>query len=174
MLATPPAPQKTDTPAAAAAAATESGGDLMDEEVTEAAAGAAAQEDTPAAGGDDSADKDGKQAEMTADDGKEPEANGNGADDGKTATTTEMEKEKEGAVVEADAKKAEGQDVSNGKASHVSPERKKREEEDKKRTDDVDVYRRDMGWLRSANGMVAEVRRSFSLHYQYLFVLSAG
>eukprot|EP00903_Cladosiphon_okamuranus_P012638 g11823.t1 len=161
LLATPPAPEKTDTPAAVAPEITESGGDRMDEEEAEAATAAAAvDEDTPAAGGGDSDDKDDEKADVVADDGIEPEANGNGVDDGKTATTTEKEEEeeeKEGAA-EPDPKKAESQDVSNGngKAVHGSPDRKKRKEEDKE-MDDVDVYRRDMGWLRSANGMVAEV-----------------
>lgn len=163
MLAPAPGPKKkTD-----AVTAAESGGDPMDEEAALApaspAAGAVPAEDAPAAAaaGDDSADKGDQKADVE-DDGKEPVANGAG-DNSETAAAAaekEDEKEKERASEPNGEAEAEGQHVSNGEAGHGSPERKEEERQgEEERMDDADVYKRDMGWLRSANGMVAEVRR---------------
>lgn len=149
-MASPPGPKKTETAAATAAVVTESGGgDPMDED---AAAGGVVVE-TPAAG-DDSADKDGGDGKAENDGGKEPESNGV---ESKTAAAAEKNKGDEAAPLEPGGENGEGA-TSNGKARHGSPEGKKEGEGEE---ETVDVYRRDMAWLRSAHGMVAEVYESF-------------
>lgn len=159
-MASRPGP-KTETvaPTAAAAAATESG-DPVDED--EDAAAEAVAEETPAAG-DDSADKDGDgdgdggdvKVEKNGSD-NEPEANGV-----ESKTEAAAEGDKTGgnkAAVEQGTENGKDTATSNGKARHGSPEGKK--EKAQEQEEGVDVYRRDMAWLQSAHGMVAEVRKA--------------
>lgn len=178
-MASPPGPKKTDTAAATVTAAgvavPESGGDPMDEEP---AAGAVAEE-TPAAG-DDSADKDGDdKAEQDGSDTNEPKAA-----ESKTAVVAAASAPAETmegveAALEEEQGKENGEDptTSNGEGGHGSPGETPggNEEKEQEKVEGVDVYRRDMAWLRSAHGMVAEVR-SFTKAYLSLSknILSVG
>lgn len=149
-MASPPEPKKT-AEATTEATAEASDGDPMDEEAKidiKEAEEAEASVDSPPGGDESSKDNgDGNGKEGDGEDSKAASAAGANGVENKNA----------------EEKDAGGEGTSNGRDRDRSTGRKRKEEE--AAVTELDVYRRDMSWLRSAHGMVAEVKGKTSDAY---------
>lgn len=155
-MASPPRAKESKAVAAEAQteAVTQASDDPMDEGTkTDTATATPAGETLPA--GDDTAKVDGDAPAATEDGGAAAEAGQNNGKDSEVTPEEANGAENKTALMAEDAQNKEGAVVSNGE-SRAESERPK---DDVGVEADVEVYRRDMRWLRSAHGMVAEVRR---------------
>lgn len=159
-MASPPRAKESKAVEAAeapAAAATQPSDDPMDEDTktTDTATGTPAGETL--ATGDDSVNADGDAPAANEDGGgADAEAGQNSGKDSEATPEEANGVENKTAVTAEEAQNTEGAVSSNGESRGESGKPK----EDEGVEAEVEVYRRDMRWLRSAHGMVAEVRRA--------------
>ncbi|CAM9767871.1 unnamed protein product [Ectocarpus fasciculatus] len=154
LMVSPPGAKesKAEAPEVPAAAVTQPSDDPMDEDTkTDTATGTPAGETL--ATGDDSVNTDGDAPAANEDGGASAEADQKSGKDSEVASEEANGVESKTTVTEEEAQNKEGAVPSNGE-SRVESERPK---DDVGVEADVEVYRRDMRWLRTAHGMVAEV-----------------